>query len=162
MKTLIPALLLVFTSLSTFAQDQKASKSVYGEIFGPGFLSVNYDTRFTKKNDGFGMRVGFGYAPGIFSGDGFTIPVGLNYLIGKKKNFVELGAGASYVHFSASKDDGWFNTDGGSFVMAYGWIGYKYQPINKGFTFRAGLCPVYDGVEFVPEYFGVSFGYAFK
>jgi hypothetical protein len=163
MKTLTLAFLLVFTSHIVPAQNLKASKNVYGEILGPGILSVNYDTRFTKKNNGLGMRIGFGYVPnfdesGLSGAGAYSIPAGLNYLIGKRKNFLELGAGASYFFEAGPKDD----IELSSFFLGYIWIGYKYQPLTNGFTFRAGLCPAYDADEFIPYYFGVSFGYAFK
>ena len=65
--------------------------------------------RFSQNEDGFGGRIGVG---GFSLSDGFgsrasifTIPVGLNYLLGKDgKNYFEIGAGFTYLGGS-SKDE---------------------------------------------------------
>jgi len=67
---------------------------VYAELGGPSVAGINFDSRFSKKENGIGGRIGFGG----FSIDGsgvLFIPVGINYLIGKpeSKNYLELGAG---------------------------------------------------------------------
>ena len=146
---------------------QRPVKSVYGELGGPGiFLSANYDTRLANSNKGLGVRAGVGTIFDQYS-LGFTLPVGLNYLLGKEKNFLELGVGASYIHFIAKNQDGWFNFKKENFVATYGWIGYRYQPPKNGFTFRAGLCPFFNDINF-PNiagsfmYAGLSFGYSFQ
>jgi hypothetical protein len=36
------------------------AQSVYAELGGPGLASLNFDTRFSKTNGGFGGRVGVG------------------------------------------------------------------------------------------------------
>ena len=70
---------------------QRPVKSVYGELGGPGiFLSANYDTRLANSNKGLGVRAGVGTIFDQYSLS-FTLPVGLNYLLGKEKNFLELG-----------------------------------------------------------------------
>src|SRR6476620_4387586 len=62
------------------------------EILGPGLgISVIYDTKFSPKNNGLGLRAGLGLAFGI------TVPLSINYLIGNsnKRSFLELGAGVT-------------------------------------------------------------------
>ncbi len=131
------------------------AQSIYFELGGPGLASVNYDTRFSKKEDGIGGRVGVGG----FSVDGtgvVFIPIGVNYLLGKdKRNYFELGAGVTPVIGTGA---------GGDFSETFGHLlfGYRMQPEAGGFTFRAFVCPVFSSKFFVPYYGGISFGYKFN
>jgi hypothetical protein len=149
--------LLVFSFLFAllFQSYGQGAKSVYFEIGGPGLASFNFDTRFGPKEGGIGGRIGVG---------GFKIdevgvvflPVGLNYLFGNdQKNYFEIGAGATPV----------FGDDGGDsdFSETFGWLnfGYRMQPVNGGFTFRAFITPIFGNGVFIPYYGGVSFGYKF-
>lgn len=146
--------LLFFSILKTTAQ---TAKSFYAELGGPGLASVNFDTRFNKKEDGFGGRIGIGGLSINHSGV-VLFPVGLNYLMSKdQKNYFELGAGYTPIIGTGDlNDDDAFSSSFGSL-----WIGYRLQPLKGGFTFRAGMCPVFGNGFFVPYYFGVSFGYKF-
>ena len=85
--------ILFLSAVSTVSAQKTAAKSMYFELGGPGLASINFDTRFSARQDGLGGRIGVGG----FSIDGSSIvfiPVGLNYLIGKEtKNYIELGAG---------------------------------------------------------------------
>lgn len=84
---------------------QKAAKSVYFELGDAGLASLNYDMRFSKKESGFGFRVGAGgftetnnYGYGSGRNAILTIPLELNYLPGKGgRHYAELGAGG-YTH----------------------------------------------------------------
>lgn len=133
------------------------AQSVYAELGGPGLASLNFDTRFSKTNGGFGGRVGVGG----FSIDGSGIvfvPVGLNYLISKdNRNFFEVGAGVTPVFGSGDL------ADGDNFSSTFGQVllGYRMQPADGGFTFRAFISPVFGSGYFIPYYGGVSFGYKF-
>jgi len=109
------ALLCISIASAACTQAQKAAKSVFFELGGPGLASVNYDMRFNKKEDGLGFRAGLG---GFTLNDDFYnesttvlfFPVGLNYLIGKDgKNYFEIGGGATFV--SASYDGGQGSSD---------------------------------------------------
>lgn len=139
---------------------QTAAKSVFAEIGGPGLASINFDTRFQKKNDGLGGRIGIGG----FSIDGstlFLLPVGVNYLIGKDdRNFFEVGGGFTFVSYSENDRYGYNDDD---FTTSFGHlsIGYRLQPANGGFQFRAAIVPVFNKDGFVPYYAGISFGYKF-
>ncbi|HNA96017.1 MAG TPA: hypothetical protein PK421_02225 [Chitinophagaceae bacterium] len=133
------------------------AQSVYAELGGPGLASLNFDTRFSKTNGGFGGRVGVGG----FSIDGSGIvfvPVGLNYLISKdNRNFFEVGAGVTPVFGSGDLADG----DNFSSTFGHVLLGYLMQPADGGFTFRAFISPVFGSGYFIPYYGGVSFGYKF-
>ncbi len=133
------------------------AQSVYAELGGPGLASLNFDTRFSKTNGGFGGRVGVGG----FSIDGSGIvfvPVGLNYLISKdNRNFFEVGAGVTPVFGSGDLADG----DNFSSTFGHVLLGYRMQPADGGFAFRAFISPVFGSGYFIPYYGGVSFGYKF-
>ncbi len=147
--------------VSVFAVAQEtAAKSVYFELGGPGLASFNFDTRFGPREDGLGGRIGFGGFSISSDGDkaGLVfIPIGLNYLLGKDgKNYFELGAGVTPVIGSSSTTDE-------NFTSTFGHLnfGYRLQPSNGGFTFRAFITPIFGSFGFIPYYGGVSFGYKF-
>jgi hypothetical protein len=168
MKRLLVILsVMVLTAATTYAQDKRnggtdlggpAAKSVYFELGGPGLASFNFDTRFSARQDGIGGRIGIGG----FSIDGSSaifVPIGLNYLLGKDgKNYFELGGGVTPVFVSDDLTD-----DDDNFTGTFGHLmfGYRLQPRNGGFTFRAFISPVFSGGFFLPYYGGVSFGYKF-
>ncbi|BAU53170.1 hypothetical protein [Mucilaginibacter gotjawali] len=149
------------SSLKTRAQN------VYVEFAGPGlYFSANYDTRFSKRRDGIGGRIGVGYLDNY--GSSFTsVPVQLNYLLGKKSKYFEAGLGATWVYFRAPgnvySDIIYFNrTRGGnSTVLGTMTFGYRYQPVDGGFSFRASFNPLFNSSNFEP-YVGISLGYTFK
>ena len=145
-------LLFVACCFSQFCSAQ--AKSVYFELGGPGLASINFDTRFEKKESGFGGRIGIGGFS--VEGDGAVfIPIGVNYIVGKdNRNYFEMGAGVTPV----------LGTGGaGEFSETFGHLlfGYRMQPANGGFTFRAFINPVFGSGFFVPYYAGLSFGYKF-
>lgn len=141
------------------------ARAYYAELGGAGgFLSFNYDTRLTKSYNGLGIRAGAGL---LFDFDnvGYTIPVALNYLWGDKAHFFELAAGASFHHFKITDQDSWFHFSKTNFLAPFGWIGYRYQPVERKFVFRAGVTHLIG--ERMPEYArfpypSLSFGYSIK
>lgn len=172
--------LLFFTffllgSLSGFAQEQPVSteitpvkkQSLFFEVFGPGATySFNYDTRFQNTNDGLGGRIGISYLGSADAIKIFTVPVVLNYLLGKKGNYFELGAGATFVNVSSDADsdsDDVLFLDGGNESSVLGTLnfGYRRQPVDGGFTFRAGFSPVFGQGSFIPYWPYIGFGYSF-
>jgi hypothetical protein len=150
----------IFLSFITFAQSP--AKSVFFELGGPGLASVNYDMRFTKSEKGIGGRVGLGG----FSITDFDervsflfVPIGINYLMSKdEKNYFEVGTGFTPV-IASSK----FDNDKESFTTTFGHLtfGYRLQPKNGGFTFRAHMTPVFGKGFFIPYWASLSFGYKF-
>lgn len=137
--------------------------SIYGELLGSGFLlSVNYEREIhrTEKLQ-VNFRIGFGSA--IFIN---AVPLtGINFLIGKKKSYLELGMnGIRTIAF-----DFFAGTGGiGDYVLANPIIGYRFQG-EEGFIFRASLTPffqLYDPQDWIPDetfvpFAGISFGYKF-
>lgn len=150
-------LIIIAISYSVMMSAQAAT-SIYFELGGPGLASFNFDTRFSKKEDGIGGRVGIGGFS--IDGDGAVfIPIGLNYLIGKDgKNYFEVGCGVTPLITTGD-----FSSDGDNFTTTFGHLlfGYRMQPVNGGFSFRAFISPVFGDGFFVPYYGGVSFGYKF-
>ena len=156
----LSVLFVIFTVVYSVCSAQTAM-SVYAEIGGPGLASLNFDTRFSNSEKGLGGKIGVG---GLSLG-GVSIvgiPIALNYLMSKdEKNYLEIGAGFTPV-FSNDKV---FYSDGhnDNFQTSFGhlWFGYRLQPKTGGFTFRAGICPVFGNGFFIPYYAGISFGYKF-
>ena len=161
-KIIVLLLLCVCFSFVNVAYAQTAAKAAYAEIGGPGLASVNFDTRFAKKEDGFGGRIGIGGFSIGNSGDRvgiFTVPVGLNYLIGKDhKNYFEIGAGFTYVNAKAT-----VNSSSDNFSSSFGnlTLGYRLAPEKGGFFFKAEITPVFGDGFFIPYFAGIGFGYKF-
>ena len=149
-------LVVVVMAIGHTATAQSA-KSVYFELGGPGLASVNFDTRFGAKEGGLGGRIGVGGFSVGGSGVLF-IPIAVNYLLGKDtKNYFEIGAGITPVLGTGDLNDD------GNFSGTFGHLnfGYRLQPQNGGFTFRAFITPIFGSGFFIPYFGGVSFGYKF-
>ena len=164
MKKIFYVILFTLSFINTQAQNvpKNAYSSVlFGELGGPGFMSINYDARFNKSNDGLGYRIGLGG----FGGVGLsvlTVPLGVNYLASKdNRNYFETGAGFTYAAASLSSDSCF--VDGKNSINVFGHLnlGYRLQPINGGFVFRVAINPLISSGGLFPFYGGVSFGYKF-
>lgn len=154
---------LLFSALpKTFAQQNEIPQSIFVEGLGSGiFYSFNFDTRFTPEPNGWGGRIGMGY----ISAEGdriYTVPLVINYLLGRKKNFLELGAGVTFVGLidrtNTNFSSNLVNVESG----AVGTLSIGYRRVSpSGFTFRAGLTPLIG--DLLEEYFWpqLSFGYSF-
>ena len=167
-KYLLSTLVCTLIFINSFSQ---GAKSIYVELGGAGLASVNFDMRFGNKEDGLGFRAGIGGFSVSTSYTGLedsktsivTIPLGLTYLLGKdKRNYFELGAGITPV-FASNKDSYNGTTSEDKFNSTFGhlYFGYRLQPANGGFLFRAGITPVFGKGYFIPYYAGISFGYKF-
>lgn len=168
--TLLVATTIMVMSFQSNAQEATAThepgnraQTVYVELGGPGFISANYDFRFNETRNAWGMRAGMGYFS-IEDESMFTVPVQVNYLLGKEGNYFEIGGGASYV--SVKYHDSYFIEPGTdreqtSRVMGTMTFGYRKQPVDGGFNFRAGLSPIIMEGSFIPYLPYVSFGYSF-
>jgi hypothetical protein len=139
------------------AEGAQANNTVYGELGGPGLIySINYERRIFDFN----LRVGAGGA--AFDGSGYAVfPIGFNYMgIGDGKHHLELGAtGNIFTVFGSG-------TGETAFILTP-IVGYRLQPDQGGFNFRAGLSPYVfatgEGVTgggFIPMPY-VSFGASF-
>lgn len=161
-KHIFNSIFLIIVITTAYSQ---TARSIYFELGGPGVASFNFDTRFGPKEDGIGGRIGVGgFSISTDNGNGgndhagvIFIPIGINYLLGKDgKNYFEIGAGVTPVLGSSSFDDENFSTTFGNILF-----GYRSQPKNGGFTFRAFINPIFGSFGFIPYYGGVSFGYKF-
>ncbi|MBC7745963.1 MAG: hypothetical protein H7096_12775 [Flavobacterium sp.] len=147
------------------AGESARAQNVFVEILGQGLLfTANYDTRFGNRRDGLGGRIGIGYVAAD-NDNATTIPVSLNYLLGNGgKHFFEIGLGATVI---ASKTTGSFffednqGINKNSNVIGTMSFSYRLQPVNNGFSLRAGITPIFNGDFFLPYFGGLSLGYTF-
>lgn len=147
--------LSIFFLTNSLAQSNPYAKSIFFELGGPGLASVNYDMRLNNTGKGLGFRAGIGGFP-AYDVNLTTIPVGLNYIASKdNRNFFELGAGLTVVSANAN-GSGMF-----SGTFGHTTIGYRLQPKEGGFTFRATLNPVFVSEGLFPFYAGIGFGWKF-
>lgn len=182
------ATILLFSSVFTFAQSQDdeqissySGNQVYAEFMGPGVIfSANFDSRFRSGTGlGLGYRVGLGfgladqYYYDYYSESGYyssssnlksyvTIPVGINYVFGKKSSphTFEVGAGVTLL---TRKIDlyNYGDTYQPGYVIGHTTFMYRRKPINGGFTWRIGFMPVIGTGGDISPSFAVGIGYAF-
>lgn len=149
-----------FIATSGYGQ---ANKTVYAELGGPGLASFNFDTRFSGDTDGLGGRIGVGG----FKIDDFGavfFPLAVNYLFGNDdRRYFEIGAGATIVSIGDDDKEDDPDNDSDPFTDSFGHVhfGYRLQPADGGFNFRAGVTPIFGKGYFIPYYFSLSFGYTF-
>ncbi len=187
MKTLFLAI-AVFMSGIAFAQKSTSKNDVagsrrifFGELGGPGVIfSVNFDSRFTKSNTGFGGRIGLGFLTQeetITSNGGyntyrqrsiFTIPLQLNYVIGKpnSSHLIEVGAGATFFGKEISLYNffqGNYNSDPNEpKSIVAGTASFMYRKIakNGGFFWHGGFTPYFIN-GYIQPMVGAGIGYGF-
>jgi hypothetical protein len=141
------------------AQDQPAhrAKAAYVEVLplkGSGTLfTANFDTRFRKTQNGLGVRAGVGYIKSFIAGTTVYSPIGLNYLIGKKApHYFETGATAINIFYSKYNNK--------KFQVGFlPTVGYRFQPLRNGFTFRIFTGVFIKNTSFLTA--GASAGYKF-
>ncbi len=146
-------------------------KSYFVEVFGRGVVySVNFDMRTARgRRNGWGINAGLGivgssYSPGV----AVLLPFGGNYLFGQKKDFLEVGAGATYMMLIGNnrlKNTYWGispltieKPEGG--IIGNFTFGYRHMPVNKGITWRVTFNPTLLDKELIPL-FGAGIGYQF-
>ena len=145
---------------STSSENGKRAQNVFVELGGQGLLfTANYDTRFSKRRDGLGGRAGIGYIS-IGGDNASTVPLSLNYLLGKGRQFFEIGLGATLLATSGNDNSFLFNENNSNIIGTMS-FSYRLQPIDRGFSFRAGLTPIFNKNFFIPYYAGLSLGYSF-
>ena len=138
----------------------KKPRTVFLEIGGPGLaFTVNYDTRFGNTRNKWGYRIGMGYY-NTGANSVFTIPFQINYLHGSGNNFLELGAGPTFINSKGSTKGVTYQFDDVTGFIGTATVGYRYQQDNGGINFRIAFVPIfYD--EGVILGGGISFGYTF-
>lgn len=147
---------LVFILVTAYTGYAQSNQAVYAELLGNGLIfSFNYDTRFNARPDGLGGRIGLGF---VGKGDdgAVLIPFQLNWLLGKNGRYFEMGLGATYLGGTADL----FDEDVDHFVGTMT-FGYRRQPVDGGFMWKAAITPILADGFFWPYYVGFSLGYAF-
>lgn len=151
-----------------------AASSVQIEVLGPaGLGSINLDSRFGRKENGPGFRLGLGGLPlgmagsrSCNTGIQISLPAGFNYLFGKGPHFLETGAGAVLAIISSTKiycpdfDSGFFSEE----TESYGYLlaGYRFQPVKKkGTLFRLFVSPLVQRHFPVKFWGGIGIGHRF-
>lgn len=160
MKSLI--FLFLFSLLTGIVSAQDTSEpakknSIFLEYFGNGsfYYSLNYDRiMLDKPSWKLAARIGAMYHRqkfDFFVENGYrlryNIPIEISYLRGKGNNYLELGAGVTYLHEGY---DSYVQTEFGLPRIGYikhqnlnyfGRIGYRYQKTNGGVFFKVGFTP---------------------
>lgn len=155
------------------APQTAARNSVYMELLGNGGMySINVEREILPQ-----LRLRIGVATWAFESDGFffesttteshtTFPLMLNYGVGSGTSSLEVGGG---LLLGWRKRTGPGENETSSIRSLTGTIGYRYQPRQGGFLFRAGFVPFYSLNSEEDAYpdpglfasVGVSLGYAF-
>jgi len=144
-------------------------KALHIELRGSGISSsANYDMRLKKdRNDGFGLRAGIGngrsyYTPVTNNNKStrrtyISVPLDMNYVIGKKRHGLEAGAGFT-PQIALDRVE-----NGPQFISTVPLsIGYRLQPIKEGFIARISWTATINKYGFYTGSPGVSVGYSFK
>lgn len=143
--------MLLFNLMANREMHAQREEGVFVELGGASTtVGIHYDTRFGEKTH-WGARIGIAYtrskSPAFFDNladltRGWTFPVAVNYLIGKRKNRAEIGIGVSYGLYTCVFYDkfGHQIEDGKSGSFAFLDLGYRYQP-KKGLMVRLGVNP---------------------
>lgn len=143
--------------------ERTAKNSLYFEALGNGlFYTLNYE-RFI--GDIMSIRAGLGYFAVSAQGDGesgnvstLSVPIMLNFFLGGPDHKMELGAGILNLYASGSADTLAVESSGsGVAVVGTATIAYRYAPHDGGFSWKAGLTPMFGAFGFLP-WVGFSFG----
>lgn len=147
------------TSAADFSQAR--AKSYYLQIGGAGLaISANYDARFNEERNGWGYTVGIGG----FAAEGnsvITVPFQVNYLIGEHASMLQVGGGATFLHSTGNNTGKTWSFDKITGFVATGSVGYRYQPEQKGISFKIEFVPIMYNEGVIPAG-GISIGYTFK
>jgi hypothetical protein len=146
-----------------------ASNVVFAELLGNGLLySVNYERIIDRWN--LGLRAGVSYFTYPVSSYGrsgnltiVTFPLVASYYIGTPQHKLQLGLGATILYTGVSSDSTGTKFESersGAGISATAVIGYRYLPLDRGFTFGAGFTPLLRPTSFLP-WGGAEAGYIF-
>lgn len=139
--------LLCFAALSTFIaygqadNEQSSRNNFFFEILGnSGLYSINYE-RFIL--DDVTSRIGVGVWNDPSSSGGktsiITLPVLTSGFIGGRKSKLEIGLGFLLGRQKFTSSFGRSLNWTVPIADGTGVVGYRYQPFEKGFVFRAGI-----------------------
>jgi hypothetical protein len=124
--------------------EHTANDTVYLELLGPGLLgSIDYERLF----DELAVRIGFGAIvvpedPG--SSLHLSVPMTLSYLGTRSgQHSFEVGVGAAIIASSCNAPNPCVFWPEPVTVAPVLLAGYRYQPSDGGFAFRAGFSPTF-------------------
>ncbi|NOT49950.1 MAG: hypothetical protein HOP10_01575 [Chitinophagaceae bacterium] len=188
-KQMLVILLLVIISDFSKAQNKKTAPdkatagrySFIAEGGGAGIaFSANFDTRFKNSRLGLGGRLGVGFVSAwadyydpvlmMWTEDdqesAITFPVQLNYVFGKNNSphTFEAGAGCTYVSkkLNIMNFASYYNSNSDRRTQFFGTFAFMYrrQPLNGGFSWRAGFTPIF-AKDYIQPFGSLSVGYNF-
>lgn len=167
-------ILIFFIGELSFGQTELKNNSAYVEFLGNGgsFVSVNYERLVHYKKDGIihsTFRFGFSFSSNRWDKTSiYNIPLELNTLIGKQKQFAEIGFGWTAFLGTSNLNDtltpvGYRTNFWDTYFIR---LGYRYM--GDKFLFRIAPLAGFTGV--TPQSkkreliwgFGISFGGCFN
>ena len=180
--SLISLLLTFFLSAYSQSIVEEAPQSTHHkslnlEILGAHFgTGVNFDMRLQKgRIDGLGYRVGIG---GFSSASSFTLasvrsfsiltlPLEINYVVGKKRHGFIAGVGFIPGIVSITGDrprigDTEIEKKGFSLIGTHALVGYRLSPLNTGLHIQLHYNPMFTSELGRVEYLGLQIGMGFK
>ena len=168
----ILAILLIGTPAAADGPVMTARNHLFFELLGNGgAYSINYERLLTDR---WTMRLGFAgwSSEGFWSNSEKTylmVPLTSSLLFGRGSNFLELGGGVVWGRITKKYDNGTQPTERHRITNLTGIVGYRHQPSDGGFVFRAAFTPFFSldnehdawpDENFTP-YVGISWGGAF-
>lgn len=143
-------LLLFFLIIyfNVFSQTKTNNFALTLDLFGnSGLYSVNGEYKIGKiYNNQVNARVGFGCSE-INGVEFIGVPIGLNFITGKKNHHLELGLGASFIKgmtFIPLQSGNANESEGIYFVPS---IGYRFDKLTRGLIIKVYYSPfvgIYD------------------
>ncbi|MCB1183668.1 hypothetical protein KDM41_09540 [bacterium] len=160
-----PLLVPVLVAVGLAAAGDACAQSYYqkettlaAELFGTGGeLSLQFEKILGEK---FMFRTGIGLT-GVAFRKGYTVPFGVSALLGKGRNFIEIGGGGTWIDFDNNgdpADEVIFDLKEDQ-VVGHGVVGYRFIG-DYGFTYRLAFTPAFTKEGFKPMG-GAVFGYSF-
>ena len=151
------SILCLLIQLETHAYKDPERKSVFLELGGNAYYgSINFESMFgAYKHHAFAFRIGVGGYPVANTSDfKVAVPVALNFLTGRKSNFLDLSLGQSFTIDNNAKFE----------PIATGGIGYRYQKSKSPVFFRVAYTPLlsYIGGIDLKHWAGVTLGFTFN
>ena len=133
-----------FVTIDTYGQDSISYKNLKNSIhldcataLYVGMASINYERTIVYTNNyKLNLNCGFGgwyfITPGPYQYYGWSIPIGINNLIGARNNYFEVDLGARYNILTGRSDKDRFH-----YLPIFN-LGYRYQRLDgRGLLFRA-------------------------
>jgi hypothetical protein len=187
MKKFIVTLTFAITVCFSFAQKENKityRKSINVDLLGGGLTAnLSFDMRLKKGvQDGIGFRAGIGGFSmnnlittdaegnrGVSNFSLVTIPLEVNYLIGKRRSAFETGVGILNYYSTSNgaiikqntNNVVTYDAKGFDFGAVYLKLGYRFQPLKNGVTFNVAYTPLINGAGF-QHCFGLGLGFSFK